>query len=123
MKEIQQFGGKGKKKINKGKKKKRKENEEKASKGGKNKKERRKSRAWRRGERKKKKKERHFPSLSQANRRLKLVRAKGKGGLHDKGYAWVPKSEFFVEVPKGRGFSYTSYFLPSGYVRAILVLL
>ena len=85
---------------------------------------RRKSRAWRRGERKRKrKKERHFPSRSPANRRSKLVEARDKVGLRDKGYTWVPKSEFFVEVPKGRGFSYTSYFLPSGHVRAILVQL
>ena len=69
--------------------------------------------------RNKKKKERHFPSRSQANRRSKLVEEKIKVGLRDKGYAWVPKSKFFVEVPKGRGFSYTTYFLPSGYVKAI----
>ena len=29
----------------------------------------------------------------------------------------------FRRVPKGRGFSYTGYFLPSGHVRAILVQL
>ena len=33
----------------------------------------------------------------------------------------VPKSEFFIEVPKDRGFSYTGYFLPNGHVRTILV--
>ena len=86
----------------------------------KNKKERRKSRAWRRGE---KKEERHFPSLSSANRRSKLVRARGKVGVCDKGYVWVTKYEFFVEVPKGRSFSYIGYFLPSGHARAILVQL
>ena len=73
--------------------------------------------------RKKKKKERHFPSQSPANRRSKLVGARGKVGLRDKGYTWVPKFEFFVKVPKGRGFSYTSYFLPSDHVRDILVQL
>ena len=52
-----------------------------------------------------KKNERRFPLRSLANRRLKLVEARGKVGLCDKGYAWVPKSEFFVEAPKGRGFS------------------
>ena len=66
--------------------------------------------------RKKKKKERHFPSRSPTNRRSKLVRVRGKVGLCDKGYVWVPKSKLFVEVPKGKGFSYTGYFLPSGHV-------
>ena len=27
---------------------------------------------------------------------------------------------FFIEVSKGKGFSYTGYFFPSGHVRAIL---
>ena len=50
-----------------------------------------------------------FSSKSPANQQLKLVKARGKVGLRDKGYAWVPKSEFFVEVLKGRCFSYTGY--------------
>ena len=33
------------------------------------------------------------------------------------------KNYGFRRVPKGRGFSYTGYFLPSGHVRAILVQL
>ena len=61
--------------------------------------------------------------FAMANRRSKLVEARDKVGLRNKGYAWVPKSEFLVEVPKGRGFSYTGYFLPSGHVRTILVQL
>ena len=36
---------------------------------------------------------------------------------------WYRNMNFFVEVPKGRGFTYTSYFLPSGYGRDILVQL
>ena len=96
---------------------KRKENEEKKKKGG---------RAVGGGEekekeKKKKKKERKFPSRSLANQRSKLVGARGKVGLRDNGYTWVLKSEFFVEVPKGRGFSYIGYFLASGHVRSILV--
>ena len=74
-------------------------------------------------EKDKEKKGRYFPSRSPANRWSKLVKARGKVGLRDKGYAWVPKSDFFVKVPKGRGFSYTGYFLPSGHVKAILVQL
>ena len=70
---------------------------------------------------KKKKKEQHFPSRSPANRGSKLVGVRGKVSLHNKGYAWVSKSEFFIEVLKGRGFSYSGYFLPSGHVRSILV--
>ena len=65
----------------------------------------------------------HFNSRSLSNRRSKLVRVRGKVSTRDKGYAWVPKSEFFVKVSKGRGFSYTGYFLTSGHVRAILVKL
>ena len=64
-----------------------------------------------------KKKKRHFPSRSPTIRWSKLVGTKGKVGLRDKGYSRVPKSEFFIEDPKGRGFSYTGYFLPSGHVR------
>ena len=71
----------------------------------------------------KKKKGRYFPSRFPANRWLKLVKARGKVGLRYKSYAWVPKSDFFVKVPKRRGFSYTGYFFPSGHVRAILVQL
>ena len=67
-------------------------------------------------------KEHHFPSRYPANRWSKLIGARCKVGLRDKGYEWVPKSEFFVEVPKGRG-SYIGYFLPSGHVRTILVQL
>ena len=74
-------------------------------------------------EKDKEKKGRYFPSRSPANRWSKLVKARGKVGLRDKGYAWVPKFDFFVKVQKGRGFSYTGYFLPSGHVRAILVQL
>ena len=48
---------------------------------------------------------------------------KGKPGLRKKGYVWVLKFKFFVEVLKGRSFSYTSYFLPSNHVRTILVQL
>ena len=71
----------------------------------------------------KKKRERHFPLRFLANRRSKLIEARGKDGLRDKGCEWVPKSEFFIEVPKGRGFSYMGYLLPRGHVRAILVKL
>ena len=67
-----------------------------------------------------KKREWYFPSRSPTNRRSKRVGARDKVGLLDKGYAWVPKSEFFFEVPKGRGFSYAGCFLPIGHVRAIL---
>ena len=41
-----------------------------------------------------------FSLRSSAYRRSKLVGARGKVGLHDKGYEWVPKSEFFIEDPK-----------------------
>ena len=70
-----------------------------------------------------KKGERYFPSRFPANWWSKLVRAKGKTGLRKKGYVWVLKFKFFVEVLKGRSFSYTSYFLPSDHVRTILVQL
>ena len=53
---------------------------------------------------KKKKKERHCPSRSLVNRLLKRIGARDKVGPHNKSYAWVPKSEFFVEAPSGRGF-------------------
>ena len=82
---------------------------------------------WGRGEEKKREKERgkkwrlgqcmirerggrdlRFSSRSPAYRRSKLVGARGKVGLRDKGYEWVPKSEFFIEVQKKcRVFSYT----------------
>ena len=43
-----------------------------------------------------------FSSRSPANQRSKLVGVRGKVGLRDKGYAWVLKFEFFVEVLLGR---------------------
>ena len=73
--------------------------------------------------RKKNKKERHFPLQSLVNRESKLVEARDKVGQHDESYAWGTRNCGFRRVPKGRGFSYTSYFLPSGHVRAILVQL
>ena len=57
-----------------------------------------------RREKEKKKKEGHFPSRSLANRLSKRVGARDKVSPHNKSYAWVPKSEFFVEAPRGRGF-------------------
>ena len=53
----------------------------------------------------KKKKEWHFPLRSSTNRLSKLVGARGKVGLRDKGYAWVLKSEFFVSFQKVWGSS------------------
>ena len=70
----------------------------------------------RRKKKKKKKKGTTLP-FAMANRWSKLVEARGKVGLRNKGYAWVPKSEFLVEVLKGGGFSYTGYFFPSGHIR------
>ena len=82
---------------------------------------RRKGKRKKREKKGKKKRDLRFSSRSPANRLSKLVGARGKVSLRDKGYAWAPKSEFFIEVPKGKGFSYTSYFLPSGHVITILV--
>ena len=108
---------KGRKKGNKKKKKKMKKskkNEEKKTK------ERRgKIRAWRRKKRKRKRKRLRFLVF----RRSKVVSPRIKVGLRDKGYAWVPKFEFFVEVPKCMNLSYIGYLLPSGHVRVILVQL
>ena len=57
------------------------------------------------------------------NRQLKCIGARDKVGPRDESYSWLPETEGFRHVPKGRGFSYTGYFLPSGHVRAILVQL
>ena len=57
------------------------------------------------------------------NRRSKRIGAIDKVGPRDESYAWVPKIAGFVAFQKGRGFSYTDYFLTSGHVRAILVQL
>ena len=54
--------------------------------------------------RKKKKRERHFPSRSLVNRWSKCVGARDKVGPCNKSYAWVSKSEFFVEALRGKGF-------------------
>ena len=59
---------------------------------------------WREKKKKKKKRERHFPSRSPVNRISKRVGARDKVGPHNKSYAWVPKSEFFVEAQRGKGF-------------------
>ena len=61
---------------------------------------------------KRKKKERHLPSRSPANRRSKRIGVRDKVGQCDESYTWVPKSDFFIEVPKGKSFSYTGYFFP-----------
>ena len=50
--------------------------------------------------RKKKKKNRHFPSRSPANRRSKLIGARGKVGLRDKGYAWGTEIRIFPRSSK-----------------------
>ena len=43
------------------------------------------------------KKNRHFPSRSPTNRRLKCVGARDKVSPHDKSYAWVTKTtDFFA---------------------------
>ena len=55
-------------------------------------------------EKRKKKRERQFPSRSPANRQSKRVGARDKVGPRNESYAWVPKSEFFVEALRGRGF-------------------
>ena len=63
--------------------------------------------------RKKKKKKRNDPSLYDLRLTDSQNSSKQEAKLvYDKGYAWVPKSEFFVGVPKGRGFF---FFLRWGY--------
>ena len=54
--------------------------------------------------RRKKKRERHLPSRSPVNQQLKRVGARDKVGPRNESYAWVPKSEFFDEAPRGKGF-------------------
>ena len=56
-----------------------------------------------RGERKRKRereKEKIFPVF----RRSELDSLRIKVGPRNESYAWVSKSEFFIETPKGRGF-------------------
>ena len=78
-----------------------------------------KNSAWERKRKRERRKEKIFPMF----RRSELDSPRPKVGPRNESYAWVPKSEFFVEAPRGRGFSYIGYFLPSGHVRAILVQL
>ena len=58
----------------------------------------------RRRKEKKKKRERYFPLRSPANRQSKRVGARDKVGPRNESYAWVPKSKFFIETPRGSGF-------------------
>ena len=58
----------------------------------------------RRREEKKKKRKRHLPLRSPANRRSKRIGVRDKVGLSKESYMWVPKSEFFIEAPRGRDF-------------------
>ena len=60
-----------------------------------------------RGEKKKKKRERHFPSLSLANRLSKCVRVRDKVGPQVESYAWVPETVVFVALQEVGVFSYT----------------
>ena len=57
-----------------------------------------------RRQKKKKKREWHFPSRSPANRRSKHIGVRDKVGPCNESYAWVSKSEFFIEALRGRGF-------------------
>ena len=89
----------GKKRVKKRKKRKEiRKRKRKGKKTRKNKKEMRESCAWRRGERKKK--ERHFPSQSSANRRLKRVGTRDKVGPRDESYVWVLETAGFVSFQK-----------------------
>ena len=81
-----------------------KEKKEKEERKSKEKGKKKKNSAW------EKKKELHFPSRFLANRRSKLVGVRGKAGLRDTGYMWVPISKIFIEVLKGRGFLLYRFF-------------
>ena len=52
----------------------------------------------------KRKRERGKENIFQVFQRSELDSPKTKVGPHNEIYAWVPKSEFFFEAPRGRGF-------------------
>ena len=66
----------------------------------KEKEERKEKRGGVRESERKKKRERHFPSQSPENRRLKCVSARDKVGPRDESYAWVPETMGFVAFQK-----------------------
>ena len=57
-----------------------------------------------RGKKKKKKKERGKENIFSVFRRSELDSPRIKVVPRNKSYAWIPKSKFFVEAPRGRGF-------------------
>ena len=59
-----------------------------------------KNSVWERKRKRERGKEKIFPVF----RLSKLNSPRTKVGPRNESYAWVPKSEFFVETPKGRGF-------------------
>ena len=87
------------KKKEKRKERKRKENEEKP-KWKKNQVVGENQSMWERKRKGERGKENIFPVF----RRSELDSPRAKVGPHNESYAWVPKSEFFVEAPRGRGF-------------------
>ena len=52
----------------------------------------------------KKERERRKENIFPVFRRSKLNSLRTKVGPCNESYAWVPKSEFFVETPRGKGF-------------------
>ena len=60
-----------------------------------------------RGGEKKRKRERRKKKIFPVLRQSELDSSRTKIGLCNESYTWVSKSEFFVEAPRGRVFSYT----------------